>query len=337
MTTVLLIGFEYSIGKLVGTLVDLYRAYEWSRSFSSSIYLLTDIAYYQSGKIAPQEIRKDPSLQGFPAFGASFSQLEPKFLIHNQEDLLQSLHSVLSKLKDTQLIIYYSGHGQTEGLVLPDGRLWSFLDFRDSISDLLSEKIAVFWILDCCNPNGLGLPFKLSQNTFRISSTNISCVRPKILLLTSAEPNEKSISTATGSLFSTVLFQNLQTLTIEYDQPPFRHLGRRGSAIPNNKNRNLQRLIGNLGSSIRKVHSGYLQTISVYSSHLFDPVLWLWIGSKNQYRLSADSSLSFLVFEKRSERPDDPPDNPEIIEPPTIDNFELVYQSLGQRYWSRGI
>ena len=63
-----------------------------------------------------------------------------------------------------------------------------------------------------------------------------------------------------------------------------------GVSIPNNKNRNLQRLIRNLKAEINN------QIVCVYSSYMIDPVLWNWVGKKVEYSLSMDSSLSIFIF-----------------------------------------
>lgn len=72
--------------------------------------------------------------------------------------------------------------------------------------------------------------------------------------------------------------------------------------IPNRKNRNLRRLVGNLASSIRKMHTGYSQTVSVYNSYVMDPILWLWIGSSKDYDIAMDMSLSIFVIRKNTEK-----------------------------------
>jgi hypothetical protein len=74
---------------------------------------------------------------------------------------------------------------------------------------------------------------------------------------------------------------------------------RKSVSIPKCKNRNIRRLIGNLGSSIRKMHTGYAQTVSVYSSYITDPILWLWIGTQKSYDVVHDITLSILMIRPR--------------------------------------
>jgi hypothetical protein len=60
--------------------------------------------------------------------------------------------------------------------------------------------------------------------------------------------------------------------------------------IPNNRNRNLQRLIRNLKGDIGN------QLVCIYSSYMVDPVLWNWVGKKVEHSLSIDCSLNIFIF-----------------------------------------
>jgi hypothetical protein len=99
------------------------------------------------------------------------------------------------------------------------------------------------------------------------------------------------MATKLGSVFSRHLFRILTLLNNE-DQPSITD---DTVVIPTHKNRNLRRFIGNIASSIRKMHTGYVQTVSIYSSYVIDPVLWMWIGSKKNYDIVTDITLSILI------------------------------------------
>ena len=205
-------------------------------------------------------------------------------------DLLRQIVKIFkSGIPDNKLILYYSGHGIKDSIVMPDRNLLSFIKFRDCVVNSLPSYTEIFWILDCCNPKILNLPYKLEGNSFVLSSEKIECVSQPILLITSSNSGEKSIATKVGSLFSRYLFQIL-TILNNTDDPIIK------VTIPIHKNRNLRRLIGNLASSIRKMHTGYSQTVSIYSSYVLDPVLWLWIGSYKDYDIVTDLSLSILII-----------------------------------------
>jgi len=268
MPTAVIIGFEYKVNKLTGAIVDIYRAYNWCESFGCNIYVLTDIINIKTTVV--------------------------KHEVKDARGLLDNISKILDKeIKDNKLILYYSGHGKKESMVMPDQSLLSFVKFRDEIINILSETVEIFWILDCCNPNGLYLPYKLEKEHFILSSLKIKCVKQPIMLITSAEPHEKSIATKNGSIFSENLFRILSELNNDDDIPITRN---NKVVIPITKNRNLTRLINNLTSSMRKLKTGYTQTVSVYSSYITDPVLWMWIGSSKKYDIVTDITLSTLII-----------------------------------------
>lgn len=292
MPTAILIGFEYTFNSLTGAILDLYQAYKWCQSFGCQINVLTDIEFIKDpGNLQNAIERKlaDPDLTTF------YPRMKPE-IIHDAKSLLSTIITVLRPgVSDGKLIIYYSGHGVKDSIVMPDRTLLPFVDFRDNILSNLDPYVEIFWILDCCNPNGLHLPYKLEGNRFTLSPTKIQCVTQPILLITSSEANEKSIATKSGSIFSRHLFR----LLTELNAPAEPIIRRRSVTIPTGRNRNLRRLIGSLASSIRKMHTGYAQTVSIYSSYVADPVLWMWIGSSKNSDIVTDMSLSTLIIRNR--------------------------------------
>jgi hypothetical protein len=290
MPTAILIGFEYTFNSLMGAIIDLYHAYRWCESFNCDIHVLTDIKLVKDVDNLHSAIERKIVNSDIMTF---YNEIKSKILIYNSRDLLMSIIRLLkSKSTDNKLFIYYSGHGVKDCMVMPDRTLLPFIDFRDNILNVIDSYVEIFWILDCCNPNGLHLPYKLNGNSFVLSSSKIECVSQPILLITSSEVNEKSIATKSGSVFSRHLFRLLTLLNTD-DQPIIK---RKSVIIPTHKNRNLRRLIGNLSSSIRKMHTGYAQTVSVYSSYVIDPILWMWIGSPKNYDIVIDLSLSTLII-----------------------------------------
>lgn len=292
MPLAILIGFEYKFNILPGAIIDLYHSYKWCQSFNCNIHVLTDIKTIRDPDNLHYAIKQeiaDTDLYDF------YDNINPIIISNN---LLDEIVNILKLgIPDNKLILYYSGHGIKDSMIMPDRSLLPFIKFRDGILNYLSPYVEIFWILDCCNPNGLNIPYKLDGNSFVLSSTKIECVSQPILLITSSESTEKSIATQFGSLFSRHLFQ---ILTLMNDESINK---KKILTIPIHKNRNLRRLIGNLASSIRKMNTGYSQTVSIYSSYVIDPVLWLWIGSKKDYDIVTDFSLSILIIRNKSDNP----------------------------------
>lgn len=289
MPTAILIGFEYTFNSLEGAIIDLYQAHKWCQSFGCQINILTDIQSIKD----PGNLRSviDKNLAGKDLL-TFYHRVNPG-IVNDKKGLLDDIIKILTLgIPDNKLIIYYSGHGVKDSMVMPDRTLLPFIDFRDNILSYLNPYVEIFWILDCCNPNGMNLPYKLDGNRFVLSPTKIQFVTQPILLITSAETNEKSVATKSGSIFSRYLFNLLS----EMNRPVEPIIQKRNIIIPTGRNRNLRRLIGNLGSSIRKMHTGYAQTVSIYSSYITDPVLWMWIGSSTNSDIVTDMSLSSLII-----------------------------------------
>ena len=277
MPTAILIGFEYSHNRLSGTIIDLYYAYKWCKSWDCDVYVLTDMEHVMHPEILQMAINMGIVDEDIISFYDSISSR--RVIVHNISDILQSISKILcsGSVLDNKLVIYYTGHGVTDCIVVPDTSHLLLTDFRDCVVNGLNPSVEIFWILDCCNPNGLYLPYKLENNTFILSSSKIEFMSNPILLITSARDNEKSISTKLGSVFSQHLFRILTLLNKSHEF----NIDSEHILIPTFKNRNLRRLIGNLSSSIRKMKTGYDQTVSIYSSYIIDPILWLWIGSSS--------------------------------------------------------
>lgn len=286
MPTAILIGFQYKFNELPGALIDLYQAYCWCMSFGSNIHVITDIAEYSNSRNIQTAIANKITDSKLSTF---YDTVPSKTVVQRGDVMLHTIIQVLRQgIPDNKLVIYYSGHGVKESMVMPDKSLLPFIDFRDSVLANIPLPVEIFWILDCCNPNGMHLPFKLQNNAFVLSPTKIECALNPILLITSSEIHEKSIATDLGSLFSRYLFRILRQLNEDHTS----------AIIPNRTNRNLRRLVGSLVGSIRAVHSGYAQTVSMYSSYITDPILWMWIGANKDYDIAIDMSLSTLVVRK---------------------------------------
>ena len=290
MPTSILIGFEYTNDKLPGTLIDLYHCHKWCKSFECDINILTDIKEIDT-KLLHKAIDDELANKSLLKF---YNIINPIIIYDN---LIDELVKILkNEIVDKKLIIYYSGHGVLyDDLVMPDGSLLSTKKLKNIILENVPISTEIFFIFDCCNPDGMRLPFKLNNNSFILSTTDLKLVdfvEHKILLITSSANHQKSVATQLGSLFTRYLFKilidmnNYNESYIEKDD------------IPLSINRNLQRLTSNLSCHIRKLHTGYQQNISIYSSYIIDPVLWIWLGNQNNHDITNDYTLENIIIKK---------------------------------------
>lgn len=278
MVTALLIAFQYKRDKLEGAIIDLYHAYHWAKTLCSQIYMISDIVEVD-GNIIKHAVGRKIVDTGILNFYESPENPENKFVVNNQETFADALKRI--SLLDERLIVYYSGHGVKDSMVLPDHKLFAYVNFRNLIINNVCEYEEIFWIMDCCNPHGLNFPYVLKGNTFVLNKGNFECFTQPILLITSSNSEQKSVATRNGSLFTRHLFRLLKQLD-------------KYNTTVNTNNRNLLRITRDLVSSIRKMYPDADQNVSIYSSYITDPLLWMWIGNRTD--IVVDLSLSVLVI-----------------------------------------
>ena len=273
MPTAIIIGFEYSslindkpqLTKLLsGALFDIYRMYRWCRECNYKIFIITDITEVRELGVLVDGISSGKIEREISNF-SPWSMDECK-IVKNSSSLMESLTSIPPP-EDNKLLIYYSGHGESEQMVMPNCDKLSFATIRDAIHTSIPISVEVFWILDCCESGNFDLPYKIVDNKFTLQDVNkAKFLRQNTFLVASAGANEKSISGRYGSIFTKKLLSVLRRLD-SHEVPLI------------DKNRNLSRIMGEISSSLRLLKSGYHHTITVWSSYLNNPVLWCWIGS----------------------------------------------------------
>lgn len=284
----MIVCFEYAQSKILpGSIVDLYLAYKWCSSFCDRIHILTDITNNNNILRAIDKYICEPVAVEF------YENVPNKHIVNTGVSLMDTMRKVITEHNlDDRLIIYYSGHGVNNFMVIPDQQLLPFIDFRKCITDSVSLQAEIFCILDCCNPQGMGLPYKLKDNTFRLCEENFTCCTNSMLVMTSSGVHEESYATTSGSIFTSSLLEYLTTLS-----SPFSISVVDGqTVIPTTRNRNLHRLIKETTRSMRDVKKDHEEKIAIYSSYIVDPILWMWIGSKSKYDVVPDISGSALII-----------------------------------------
>lgn len=259
----LLIGFEYTHEKLPSTINDLSLMSDWCQSFSCNTHIITDIYF-------PQE---------------QYTK------IHSISDLSLAIHTILSNKEkfqfDDRVIIYYSGHGINNNILLPNNEELPFCDFRDIILYYFNPNVEIFWVIDCCNPQGLQLPYKfsLSSDTFMLNCTK-KFFSNRMFVLTSADSTQKSISTSSGSTFTKSF--------VSYISSPTSYSLSTMISVINHVINTENVLCTNLL---------YPQNINLFSSYIDPPVLWPWIGGHSDFLWN--SSFQFPILRSLIDNPSD--------------------------------
>lgn len=164
----------------------------------------------------------------------------------------EQFYTALTELLTTvtgQLFFYFSGHGLTDSINLPDKTNASLLELRDLICKIVSPDIPLLIMLDCCYASHLNLPYIWStkDDRFRLRD-NFTPQAHKISLLCSNSPTELSLATKTYSLFTNALLRSSYQRPLKY-----------------------QDIITQLSNT-----KPYSQIIQVYSSFPEETELWSW-------------------------------------------------------------
>jgi hypothetical protein len=304
-TNVLLIGFAYTNinnlnpdsernpDPLPGMIFDLYHAYKWCKQRHYTIKIFTDLQSIQYNHSFRTALRE--SIVGKDIKIICEEIMSNRTLITDGQSFQSHITNYIKHIHG-KIIIYYSGHGITQNMVMPNQDLVPFLSFRDII--LNNKSLTdLFFILDCCNPVGLNLPFNLKDNRFYLSSDQVDFVKPSILLITSAESTELSVATDTGSLFSRQLFYWLTRLAAS--DPPIIDRREKTVTLPIHKNRNLTLLMSNLNKLMKRnaliyPQDSVRQQVAIYSSYVIEPMLWSWIISDKT--ITMDERHNYLII-----------------------------------------
>jgi hypothetical protein len=222
----ILIGFSYdkSSEQLPGILIDLYLAYNYCINTlkCQNISVITDINKDQSTKLlltATLQGIVDSNILNF------IESLKSKNQYYNFENKTFIKHLVNICYNKQRLFIYYTGHFKDNKFILPkviDGEYTlinseNYLTIDQFRSILLKTAITaeIFIILDCCNCNGLNLPYRLQLHDDLNSIYRLTSYKPlffckqKIICLSSSKENESSLASKTGSVFTSILFSNI--------------------------------------------------------------------------------------------------------------------------------
>lgn len=247
MPIVVIIGFAYQDTKttegnqLLSTITDIYQVYSYYRSLGYKIYIASDI----STVIEPDNIGSLCASKivdlGFKDF-LHHSFLSVSCLVKNQIDLELFFNSIRITT-DRNAIVYYTGHGVKDHILLSDNTKYSALELRyhimnigvvplpqshrvssddvDSVrsirNGLNSVGSCIFIIFDCCNPHGLYLPFEMNRTNYTYDFVGSGFTLPEIILITSSEPNRQSQAKRGYSMFTKELFEIFKAKSKRYD------------------------------------------------------------------------------------------------------------------------
>lgn len=272
----ILIGFRYYGGplKLSGVVIDLYHVYKYCLSLGSRITLIVDDNQHNhSGKHSNQHIdyqninlsiNKDIVDTGIYDFVNYINNHAYK--ISNANEFKTTIETVLKKAsKSSKLLIYYSGHGRESNILLPDHDMISYFTFRNLCTMYTPNTTSIMFIMDCCNINGMNLPYKLTDTQFKLNQSGVVHFTDRnILLITSSGDQELSMSNKYGSVFTRLLIPELM--------------------LQQKKPSTITYLIDKLSEDIINA-TMIKQTVSAYASYAIPDIVPFWFLGKADVHL----------------------------------------------------
>ncbi len=267
LKTAIIIGFDYSnllLTYLPGIPIDLYSIYTVAKkSKPDRIVVITDINNdYHTTALSDAIVDEivDSDVTGF-------IKRVKKENHHHQFIDLSDFRNTLREYStgSDQVFFYYTGHAKDGDFLLPNGEMIKTSEVRDIFRECTSSTSDIFAMIDCCHADGFSLPYRLTPHRgnyrYRLSTGANEFPSQRIICFSSSSPDEKSVATKRGSIFTRKFCKMLE-----------------------DKNRNISNLLASVSESQMKSHQ---QTMTVHSSYPDTSLLWSWL-----YNKSLDVSLS---------------------------------------------
>lgn len=243
MDLVVIVGLMYKDESyLSSALTDIYHVYNYCST--DKFLIITDWNFKSSKKLG------NPKHDKWNEFIAR--KTATWVHVNNYESLESSFMQYSNIICNSKRILfYYSGHGVTVNDVsyfeMPDGGLIE----QNCLHKWFSRSdTQTLYILDCCCPSSIGLPYKLEGRKMERKDNNY--VPGNIICITSSMSSQESLACNKYSLFTKYLFRIL----------------REESCC------RLSELVSLLQGRLLIKTS---QQVCVYSSNYCVPILWSWI------------------------------------------------------------
>ena len=188
---------------LNGIIVDMYLMYKLAKRMKSDkILVITDIEDKVSSDIraAIASGIVEPDILTFMDNIRTRGELRSYSGLQDLTDILR-----MEVQSATRLFLYFSGHGKEKGLLMSDRTFLTSTMLRSIIIDCTPKSSQVLVILDCCESLILHLPFTIGATGIIMKGMNI--IDTRIIVLSSADGRQSSISTRIGSQFTLLLWR----------------------------------------------------------------------------------------------------------------------------------
>ena len=122
MAVAVLIGFKYQreFKELPGIIVDLYHAYTFMKRIGANIHIITDIMTDENVKLLKNVVFKGVVKADIISFISDIKENEEHVVYTNINDFIRTIGSIV--YQQSQVFVYYTGHGHAGHLLLPTRR-----------------------------------------------------------------------------------------------------------------------------------------------------------------------------------------------------------------------
>lgn len=285
MNVIILLGFYYQGDNLLqSSIQDLYRFYKEFSEYGD-IYLLTDIDIYDQKYLV--NIRNNRESFKIEEFFAKYQN----GISMNKKQLKQNLRNILQKHSSQNIVFYFTGHGRSNGILLPDETIFPFIYIRNELTRYLDISKEIIIICDCCQSSSWCLPYiwDNDESMMRlISNDDVVFCSHKILLFNSCCKNQESFSTAKDSLFTYYfvdLVKSLKNVSLGDN-----------ILIPSRAKRNISLMVRNIQDKIDKF--SLYQNIQVYSSYPISNYIFSWLNPRYENVFQINDRGTMFTFPK---------------------------------------
>lgn len=199
------------------------------------------------------------------------------FIVTTSEEFFNAIKE-LELNNEQRVIIYYSGHGETESRMrLPDAVLYPLADFRDLITSMAPHSAEIIFIIDCCYGGGLSLPYTLDfdKRCFKLSGDlDRPCLQSVICISAANERQRSSVVESVGSIFTKHIAHTISERII-----------------------NLLSINSLVKAQISYEGMIHKQTLNIHASYPIQPILFTWVIN-HTLGIYINEGTSTLILEK---------------------------------------
>lgn len=209
-----IIGYEYTgtSQELPGIILDLYQVYHYFKNKGCRVNILTDLQ---------KDVWKKEFVKAVAdcRVGADITT----FIQDIQEERSYLMFRNMKQVKDWLVehpcqVMFYTGHGIKDRLMLPNNEFFPLEEMRDIVCAGNPNPTKLTFLLDCCHPNGMGLPYCIFpfDKDYKDNSTRPWECPHNVQCFVSSAINEKSVTSKCGSVYTQSLFDNITKNKIYY-------------------------------------------------------------------------------------------------------------------------